>query len=244
MGKFTFFIEVLERPTMDTPETIAMLKYRLKSIEHLQNMLDSGRIQFAFKNEENNMTYFQLEAGDPAELDRLVKEDPIWPFSIFTITPVIKTIDLINELQDHLQEYIFNEKSLSSFSERDKQNHKIDEDGEYVYVKKGDRPTGHGIYSATFSPLLPQAQQNEINRRTLYSQRLHNDPLEFNDVNPVGMPIGWNIYNAKEEYVKESISKAPISPYTLKGYVKLNTLKQARIKSSEHLQSLTFGYDI
>lgn len=221
-----FFVKLEERDTRDQQERAAMLKHRLASIKYQQDLVTTGKLHYAFKTESLTTSYLLYTVDSLIELDKLIKRDPLWVYSTTTVTPVTSTKDMVAEAADFLGEPILTDVELMRL---DTQIHPIDQDEVHTLAAKS---------LSALNPLTDQETQNEIWRRTLESQRLHANPIEYCDDNPVGQPYGILIGKASPDELRAHVSAAPIHPDTNVEYIPLKTLKQAWEASDQQISSL------
>lgn len=228
-----FYVTSRERDTVDPQETRAMLKHRLKSIKYLQLLYKKPIVDYILKSTNGKYTYLMINIDSLKELDVILKLDPIWPYSKTITTPTISSKDMVLEIQKYLGEEILSLEFLKKLEPK------------RVHIKPNSSIYLAGKHSGSFSPLLPDEEQNEIYRRTIISQKLHNDPMELHDVNPVGMAAGILLIQANsEKEVRKHVSKSPIYLDTNVKILKLDTLEQSYKKSLKILKSMgEFNFD-
>jgi hypothetical protein len=237
-----FYLESLERPWHDPQEEAAMIQHRVKSIRFWTKHYEEKKILYYFKSEDNTRSYILLNSKDHGDLDRLLKQDPLWPYVLYRVVPCISTKNLIEECQDYLMEKGRMEKPLfekEAIGQFDPVYVKVDMDKTYILGHKNQFLQEGDIYTCTFSPLLSEEEQDEIHQRTLISQQYHDSPYEVSDVNPVACAVGIVVYQHESiDFVREEIAKPPIAADTKITVTKLNTPRQALDSSIARLSAL------
>lgn len=221
-----FFVQMTERQTMDAQELAAMLRHRLDSIAYQQQLLQESVLAYAFRTVDGDRAILMYEVNTLENLDRFIKRDPHFPYSENEITPVINTAALVREAQEYLGEWIFREEELPNLNFPRKQ---INRTVTYWLAYKQVRP---------FSPLLPEAEQNDIHRRTVLTQRAHFAPEEFADDNPVGKPVGILVAEGELATVKAHVANCEVFPDTVVTYTELLPLERAWETTVSHLARL------
>ena len=159
-------------------------------------------------------------------LDRHIKNDPAFPYSRTSVIPVVSTVAMAEELMDYLGEQVLAEADLAAL-----------EFG--VRVPEGARQYWLAWKElSVFSPLLPEAVQMDIHRRTLTSQRAHHSPIELADDNPVGMPVGILIAEGTREQVEQHVAGCEVYPDTVVTFTELMQLGDARAHAQDELSRL------
>lgn len=227
MSKNCFLVRVDERRCADAQEEAAMLRIRAKALDYREYLLERGDLAYAFQLQDTASGLMLALATTNAELDAMLKADPLFPYSRLTVTPVIDTEWLIREAQDHLKEEIIsNERAAELVHPLQRPR----DDQSYLYVTKEVLP---------FSPLLPESAQDEIFRKTVRSQNAHeNHELEFADHNPVGRQIGILIGCGSEEDVMAHVRHCEVYPDTVVTCEPLLTLRHAYRQCAARLQYL------
>jgi len=210
-----FFVRMTERQTVDAQELVAMLRHRLESIAYQKQLLEDGGLAYAFRTVDGGCAILMYEVETLEQLDRCIKRDPHFPYSANAISPVVNTEALVREAQEYLGEWIFSEEELPALNFPPK---RVQPEATYWLVYKEVKP---------FSPLLPEAEQNDIHRRTVLAQRGHFEPLEFADDNPVGQPVGILVAEGELDAAKAHVENCEVFPDTVVTYTELLSLERA-----------------
>jgi hypothetical protein len=222
-----FYVETTERNTSDTPEEVAMIRYRLLSIEYLKGLMDSANLIYAFKSVDSKQTYMIIESESFESVDKLVKRDPLFPFSSQSISPVISSRIMVMEIQEYLGEEILTEQELRNLEPRP---FTIESDGKYFMARKNKKSD---------SPLLSEEEQKDILRRTVTSQRSHFSPMEVADDNLAGQPVGILIAKANSiDDVIEHVSRTEIYSDCKTDVFEIRTLDQSTGNTRERFHKL------
>jgi hypothetical protein len=209
------FVTIKERTTADPQERAAMLRHRLQSILYQQRLLLEGHVEYTFRSVLGDTTVLMIDTVSLEAADRLIKADPIWPYAVTTVTPVVSTQAMASEIQDYLGEEVLTPSELAQIEFPRRQ---IDDDGQYWLAWKE---------VAAFNPLLSKADQDDVHRRTLTAQRAHLSQLEFADDNPVGKPVGILIARGSEDDVRAHVADCDVFPDTGVDLLQLCSMRKA-----------------
>lgn len=226
--KMRFFIRMTERECRDAQERSALLRHRLNAIRYQQALLDQKRAHYAFYPQGKPEAYLMYMVDSLVELDFLIKRDPYFPYTRVTVTPVINTEALVIEAQDYLGVDHFSKDEIAS-GILDCGIQPIDPDAEYWMAWKEVPP---------FSPLLGEAEQNDVHYRTIVAQEGHFNDIEFADDNPVGMQVGLALAKGPLAAFQAVVEVCPVYPDTRVEYTRLLTLKMAWRDTVEELARL------
>ncbi len=207
-----------------------MLRHRLASIDYQLSLLASESLVYAFRSGSGDEAILMYEASSLTDVDRSIKRDPLFPYSLCDVVPVISTVDMADELMDHLDERVLSDAELDDLKFPPKP---ISDNAEYWLAWK---------HLAPFSPLLADEVQDDIHRRTLVSQRAHHSPIELADDNPVGMAVGILIAEGTLNAIREHVSRCDVYPDTVVDYLKLVPLRCARNDAISELSTLGRPY--
>jgi muconolactone delta-isomerase len=222
-----FFVTMTERKPADAQERAAMCRHRISSIKYQQVLLrPDGPLAYGFRAEDGTVAILMYEVTSLEELDCLLKRDPGWAYCSTDVTPVVSTSALVQEAQDYLGEQILSKDEMEHLNP---ERRLIDPLCEYWLAYKEVMP---------FSPLLSQAEQDDVHRRTVYSQRAHLEAVEFADDNPVGRAVGILIAEGDLDGVKRHIEKCEVFPDTVVCYKSLVPLPGAVDATIQELQGL------
>ncbi len=221
-----FFVRMTERSTSDPQELSAMLQHRLNSIAYQQSLLDSELLAYAFRIYEGRVAIELFEVDSLETLDRLIKADPQFPYSMNDVTPLVSTQAMVKEASDYLGESILTEAELAELTFPRKS---IEPGSMYWLAYKEVKP---------FSPLLSQEMQNDVHRRTVVSQRSHHAALEFADDNPVGKSVGILVACGELHEVQAHVRNCEVYPDTEVEFTELMPLKRAWESTVGRLQEL------
>lgn len=231
-----YYIESEERPIRDAQEERAMLRHRLAGIEFFDKAYRDSVLDYVFFSDDGRRSFILRTAESHAELDRWMKSGPYWPYCRHAVVPIISTSDLVSECQDYLGEKMY---GPDAFTHIEPRRVKIADDDIHILAHKNKFLDRDEVDSYTFNPLLSDADQREIHRRLLVSQRQHNDPMELVDVNPLGIQAGICIFKSGDEKkVLDLIRSHPIAPDTKTHLTRLHTLKQAAEVAKARLKQL------
>jgi muconolactone delta-isomerase len=225
-----FFVRMTEGRSSTTVELAAMLEHRLKSIDYQRALLDRGKLGYAFRNVDGDVSYLMYKADSLEELDALIKADPSWPFCETEVVPVTTTAAMIREIEASMGPNVLSAKFTNEeMKHLDSDEEPIDEEGVYSLAEKA---------LPSMSALTSPSVLDEIWQRTVTSQSLHINSIEFADHNPVGRPWGLLIGKVEPDALKQHVSTAPIFPDTTVTYTRLHTLKQAWEASAKQTVAL------
>src|SRR5476649_432820 len=216
MSRQPYLIRITERRCQDPQEESAMLRIRAAALEYRAMRLEAQELGYSFCLRDRASSVQLAWAGSNQALDLLIKRDPLFPYSEIDVTPVIDTEWLIQEAQDYLGEEIISGARASQLVHPQQEAR---EDRSYFLVWKEVRP---------FSPLLAEAIQDDIYRRTVRSQDAHeNNRLKFADHNPVGQQVGILIGCGSEAEVMAHVRNCEVFPDTVVTCEALLTLSAA-----------------
>lgn len=224
-----FWIEATERDTRDPQELAAMLRHRIDSIDYQKDLMEQRKLRYSYKSIDGHQTYMSAEFDNVEDLDRQIKNDPLFPYAIFETKPLIPVGHLVNEIQEYLKEEIMSEDEILDLAEPERPP--VRQPGEKLFfVRKVVSP---------FSPLLEDEVQRDIHRRTVLSQQYHWAIVELHDENPAGQPIGLLIAKAQQmEDVQKHVADCEVYPDTEAAISELHSLDEARQAAVTKLRSL------
>jgi len=187
-----------ERDCVDPNERAAMMQIRLKSIAYQSGLISKGEILYAFKIGDLSRTVAMYESGSLEDLDRALKNDPLWPYAWVDTMPVLGTEQMTREIESYLGERILTDADYSALHWDIRP---IRKEGEYWLAWKIVPP---------FSPLMSEQAQNDVYRRTAISQRAHQSPKELNDENPVGKSVGILLFEGTFAELKHHVTHCDV----------------------------------
>ncbi len=211
-----YLIRMTERECRDAQEEAAMLRIRAAALDYRAQRLEQGELGYAFHLRDRPCGLHLALAQTNQDLDLLIKRDPLFPYSQIDVLPLIDTKWLIKEAQDHLGEQIISDSRAATLVHPQQ---RASEEHTYYFVWKEVRP---------FSPLLSEAVQDDIYRRTVRSQDAHeNRRLEFADHNPAGRQVGILIGCGSQAEVMSHVKNCEVFPDTVVTCEPLLTLRAA-----------------
>jgi hypothetical protein len=213
--KMRFFVQYRERECVDPNERAAMMRHRLKSIGYQAELLRNGAALYAFKEEDLSRTVLMFEIDALTTLDRLLKNDPLWPYSHVDTIPVLGTEEMTREIEQYLGEKILDDADYKALHWDMRPVHR---DGEYWLAWKEVPP---------FNPLMSEEAQNDVYRRTAVSQRAHQSPAELNDENPIGKSVGILLYEGSMDSLLEHVTHCDVYRDSDIRFTRLEPLQRA-----------------
>ncbi|MBK3734256.1 hypothetical protein GAY29_14285 [Azospirillum brasilense] len=227
VGTMRFFVTVTENVTSSPTERAAMIQHRMKSLDYQQGLLNAGSLGYAFRSVDCQTGYLLYKADTLEQVDEIIKADPQWVFCSVEVMPVTTTTAMVKEMYRSFGPQLLGAPlSDSDLQKFEADEEAIDPDGNYSMAAKA---------LAAVSPLASQDVQNDLWVRTLQSQKMHFNPIEFCDHNPVGKPWGILVGKCDVPAIQTHVASTPIYPDTVVTYTELLTLKKAWRKSASEL---------